>query len=352
MSELSELPNWSGQVLEGNSGASGRSGSPDGPAPDGGKKSGRRGPSGIVLGLIVGLGAGLLLAAVGVGAFWLGSRQSDDVATEDSAAAAPEADANTETTNAPAEDDATGDEATDEADAGGSDAADGDEAGDAEGDEAAPGTTEVDPLTGAVVLPADGELVAPADYVSSDPNYESRIAEVGSYTAVRGGIVYLYGFGSSAEELAGALAVVEQVTGPDGFVNEIFLDPDATDDGESLIFVDDKVLFGFNSVELDPEVLPTLGLGTQLMLFNPTAQMQIIARSDAVGSEETNLEVSQRRGQAVVDYWVSQGIDPSRMTIDARGEADASASDDDEAAALNRSVEFIVTGIDFANIGG
>lgn len=361
MSELSELPNWSGQVLEGNSADPGQAGNHQTPPPGDEKGSGGRTPSGIVLGLMIGLGAGLLLAAVGIGAFWLGTRQGDEVSTDGgdgTVVAAPEAQDETETTEAPADDVATGDEAQGETEADESGVAtEGEGTDDAEGDDAtaeqaAPAADEVDPLTGAVVLPADGALVVPADYVSSDPNFDRRMAEVDSYTAVRGGIVYLYGFSSSTESLAGALAVVSQVTGPDGFVNEMFVDPDTPSDGQSLIFVDDKVLFEFNSVELDPGVLPILGLGTQLMLFNPTARMEIIARSDAVGSEETNLEISQRRGQAVVDYWVSQGIDSSRMTIDARGEADASESDDDEAAALNRSVEFILTGIDFESIGG
>ena len=54
---------------------------------------------------------------------------------------------------------------------------------------------------------------------------------------------------------------------------------------------------------------------------------------------------SQQRGQAVANYWIKKGIDQSRITIDARGEADAKDSDDAKAAALNRRAEFIITGL-------
>jgi len=296
-----------------------------------------RGRGGLAVGLLIGLLGGLLLAGIAGGAYWLGTRQSDETATASSTGGSGAGD-----------EDAVASPSTEsEADSDGSSSVDGET-----GTETTATTLEVESTDGddeaatAPIGDADGQLLLPAGFVPSDPNYESRIGLSTQYAVVRGGKVYLYGFSPTQEALNEAIAVTEGVMGPDGYVVERFVDPDATDGEGASIFVDDKVLFAFNSTELDPASLPILDLGVGLMLQNPTAQMLIIARSDAVGSAEVNLQISQDRGDAVVDYWVSNGVERSRMTVDARGEADASETDDAEVAALNRSVEFVVSDVD------
>ena len=341
---MTELPSWSGSVVpnEPEGGQSQEATMPATPAlaqqpvasPPPAEPPRR---NGLALGLALGLLAGLLLAAVGGGAYWLGTRQSDDetASTSTDDPAAPTATDDGADTTASTE-------GTDPNESGATE----DETGEAGTDGEQADVVAVDATEETPGAPQpDGQLTPPNGYVSSDPNYEARVAENVEYAVVRGGKVYLYGFAPTQELLDQAIAVTEGVMGPDGYVVERFVDPDAPDDEGGAIFVDDKVLFAFNSVELEPDVLPILDLGVALMLQNPSAQMQIIARSDAIGSEETNLRISEERGQAVVDYWVSQGVDASRMAIDARGEADASEDDSDEVAALNRSVEFFVSNI-------
>lgn len=302
---------------------------------------GRRG--GLAMGLLIGLLGGLLLAGIAGGAYWLGTRQGNETET---ATGAGDSESDTE-----AEAGADGDVASPSTEA---------EAGTETDSETETETTastlqveqvDEDPAA-APIGEVDGQLLLPDGFVPSDPNYESRIAQSNQYAVVRGGKVYLYGFSPSQEALDEAIAVTEGVMGPDGYVVERFVDPDATDGEGASIFVDDKVLFDFNSTELDPASLPILDLGVGLMLQNPTARMLIIARSDAVGSAEVNLQISQDRGDAVVDYWVSRGVERSRMTVDARGEADASEDDDAQVAALNRSVEFVVSDVDDGTDGG
>lgn len=334
---MSELPSWSGQALETEAQPQSVQQPPHqaGPVGGGPAHDQRGGGGGMMMGLIIGLSIGVVLAAVGIGAYWLGRQTADDVATspdpETASIASDTADAATDTDGAADDDGTVAGEAADDSEATDDTASD-----DATSDDAMVDTT----------VEADGQMVAPADYTSTDPNYETRIAEAPQYAVVRGGLVYLYGFAPDQESLENAIAVTAAVMGPDGYVVERFVDPDTPEVDGAPIYVDDKVLFGFNSTELDPAVLPILDLGVALMLQNPAAEMLIIARSDAIGSAEANLEVSQRRGDAVVDYWVSQGVERSRMTVEARGEADASESDSPEMAALNRSVEFVVSGID------
>lgn len=338
---MSELPSWSGQALE-TEVQSQQTEQPQQAGPVGGDPENGQRRGGMMMGLIAGLSIGLVLAAVGIGAYWLGRQTADDVAT--SADTEP-ASISSDTAEVSADTDS--DAGTDTDDGGTTlavDSTDGDTSDD--GTDEAAEDQEADETATDEAGAADGQMVAPPGYTSTDPNYETRIQQAPEYAVVRGGLVYLYGFSPDQATLDNSVAITEAVMGPDGYVVERFVDPDTPEVEGAPIYVDDKVLFGFNSTELDPAVLPILDLGVALMLQNPTAQMLIIARSDAVGSAEANLEVSQRRGDAVVEYWASKGVEVSRMTVEARGEADASESDSPEVAALNRSVEFVVSDID------
>jgi outer membrane protein OmpA-like peptidoglycan-associated protein len=236
-------------------------------------------------------------------------------------------------------------------------AVDGDSGTDADGgsttedaDETGPSTTtttiEVSTTAEASAVGlADGKLVLPADYVAADPNFDERVALSTRYALVQGGQVYLYGFVPQQEILDQLEQAVGAVVGPDNLIVETFVDPDAPFPPDSPVYVDDRVLFEFNSVDVQDQFIPILELGVTLMSQNPAVTMRVIARTDAAGSEDVNLRVAEQRAQAVVDYVANRGIDPDRMIIDARGEADASDADDDLTAAQNRSVEFRVIGL-------
>lgn len=315
MSNIDELPSWAGRAVE--------TGTVPSPPP---KKRSKL--KAILLGLL-GLG---VLAAVAGGAYWLADRNSDDnVATdaattttvEESAADGEDGQVGTETTvEAPATTSTTEAAATST-----SEAPAGDRAADGDGQ------------------PADGELTLPADYTPSDPLFDERVAENTRYTVIRQGQVYLYGYVPTDEIREQITQIAGGVVGPDNVFTETIVDPDAAVPPDAPVFVDDKVLFAFNSVEIDPAFIPILELGVLLLSQNPTAELTVVSRTDAVGSEEVNLDVSRRRAQAVVDYWLGRGVDTDRVMIDARGEQDASEDDDETAAALNRSVEFRISGL-------
>ena len=105
------------------------------------------------------------------------------------------------------------------------------------------------------------------------------------------------------------------------------------------------VLFRFNSVSIDPPFLPLLDIGAALLLQNPQASLTVITRTDATGSEEINLEVATSRAEAVTNYLLRRGVNPDQVRTDPRGEEGASESDDEQAAALQRRAEFIITGL-------
>jgi OmpA-OmpF porin, OOP family len=89
-----------------------------------------------------------------------------------------------------------------------------------------------------------------------------------------------------------------------------------------------------------------LDLGILLMKQNPKVTTDILGHTDDVGTEEFNLALSNERVQAIADYIVINGIDPSRLTKTGYGESRPIADNSTpEGQALNRRVEFTVNNL-------
>ncbi|MEZ5411272.1 MAG: OmpA family protein [Acidimicrobiales bacterium] len=312
MSDVEELPSWAHRTVEAGTVATSNVAQPM-RAPDPERRRGR----GLLFTLL-----GLIL--VGAGAFagyWLVVRDDDSALST--------ADPGTTTTAQATESSTGGDQVA----AGPSSST----ATTAAGTEpAGPSTTaaSASPSTTALQATTDSSMVS-----ADNPAGAVR------YAVFKGGQLYLRGK-VPAEAVATEITTkAGMVVGPQNVHNEYQVDPTVPLEVAAPIYVEDVVLFGFNSVKVEEPFLPILDLGTLLLSQNPNVKITIVTRTDAVGSEATNLEVSRQRGDAVKNYWVKKGIDPSRITIDARGEADAKESDDAKTAALNRRAEFIITGL-------
>ena len=78
----------------------------------------------------------------------------------------------------------------------------------------------------------------------------------------------------------------------------------------------------------------------------PKVSVLVIGHADQRGNDLQNFALSEARADAVVLYMASQGVDPSRMSSRAVGEADLlSINDDASSLALNRRTEFVLYGL-------
>lgn len=82
----------------------------------------------------------------------------------------------------------------------------------------------------------------------------------------------------------------------------------------------DNIGYEFGSWELLPESEVALDTVVQLLVFNPTITIELMAHTDHVGGDQFNFDLSQKRAQSVVDYLIRKGINPQRLVAKGYGE--------------------------------
>ncbi len=88
--------------------------------------------------------------------------------------------------------------------------------------------------------------------------------------------------------------------------------------GENLVLK--NIYYDFDRSEILPESAKELDRLVAFMEDNPDVQVELSSHTDSRGSDEYNLELSQKRAEAAVAYVVGQGIDPERIAAKGYGE--------------------------------
>jgi outer membrane protein OmpA-like peptidoglycan-associated protein len=96
------------------------------------------------------------------------------------------------------------------------------------------------------------------------------------------------------------------------------------------------IYFDVNKSVIKPEYFGPLDDVVDRMKKNARMRIEVDGYTDVDASDSFNIKLSQRRAQAVADYIISKGIDPSRITVKWFAEQ-VQVSDE---KALNRRVEF------------
>ncbi|WP_346861399.1 OmpA family protein [uncultured Draconibacterium sp.] len=82
----------------------------------------------------------------------------------------------------------------------------------------------------------------------------------------------------------------------------------------------DNINYEFGSWELLESSKVALDTLIQILVFNPTITIELMAHTDHVGSDQFNFDLSQKRAQSVVDYLIEKGINPDRLVAKGYGE--------------------------------
>jgi outer membrane protein OmpA-like peptidoglycan-associated protein len=133
---------------------------------------------------------------------------------------------------------------------------------------------------------------------------------------------------------------------PAPVVNELTIDPGTPSSGGVRIVELNSITFVDDSDEISADHGEQLGRVTTAMAAFPAATVHVVGNTHVEGDETRNFVVSQRRAEAVVDYLVSNGVEPARLTTQPAGETNPLRTDaTPEADAINRRTEFVFFGL-------
>lgn len=104
-----------------------------------------------------------------------------------------------------------------------------------------------------------------------------------------------------------------------------------------------NIFFNFNSHELLPESIVELGKLLEFLQENKEVMIRIEGHTDSEGDIQYNLNLSERRAKAVMDYLLTNSISFNRLTYKGFGES-SPISDNSSAKgrARNRRIEIVV----------
>lgn len=83
----------------------------------------------------------------------------------------------------------------------------------------------------------------------------------------------------------------------------------------------ENIFYDFDKATLRPESKHALDTLIMMLEDNPNVTIELSAHTDRKGSDEYNINLSQRRAQSVVDYLIRHGIAADRLTAMGYGES-------------------------------
>jgi outer membrane protein OmpA-like peptidoglycan-associated protein/tetratricopeptide (TPR) repeat protein len=103
------------------------------------------------------------------------------------------------------------------------------------------------------------------------------------------------------------------------------------------------VFYDFDKDFLRLESKPELERLVIFLQKYPNVKVEIAGHTDAIGTEQKNQGLSERRAQSVVRYLIERGIDPKRLTAKGYGESKPVATNEtEEGRQMNRRTECVV----------
>ena len=83
----------------------------------------------------------------------------------------------------------------------------------------------------------------------------------------------------------------------------------------------ENIFYDFDRATLRPESKEALDGLVTMMRDNPGLTIEMASHTDRVGTEEYNIDLSNRRAKAVVDYLIEAGVAPERLQYHGYGKS-------------------------------
>ena len=106
-------------------------------------------------------------------------------------------------------------------------------------------------------------------------------------------------------------------------------------------FVFQPIYFDYDKSDIKPEFYAFLDRMIKVVEGHSDLRVKVTGHTDSDGSNNYNDGLSQRRAQAIIDYFVSKGLSADRLVFDFKGETDpVDTNDTPEGRQRNRRVDF------------
>ena len=150
----------------------------------------------------------------------------------------------------------------------------------------------------------------------------------------------------AAKDRLQALALANAKPGQGNIVNFLTINRDVPRSLGVRVVELTSARFPAGSAEIHRAQAAEIDRVVSIMSALPNITALVIGHADQRGDDVGNYELSAARAEAVIDYLAAQGVDPSRLSSRAVGEADLlTLNNDDAALALNRRTEFVFYGL-------
>jgi OmpA-OmpF porin, OOP family len=110
-----------------------------------------------------------------------------------------------------------------------------------------------------------------------------------------------------------------------------------------VVTLSDDILFDVDEAELKPGGMQQLARVAEFLREHPDRNVLVEGHTDSTAPDEYNLALSQRRANAVEEFLIAQGVEPTRIAAIGYGEQLPIATNDTAAGRqANRRVEIVV----------
>jgi outer membrane protein OmpA-like peptidoglycan-associated protein len=110
---------------------------------------------------------------------------------------------------------------------------------------------------------------------------------------------------------------------------------------KNAVTVLNNIFFDFNQSEIKPRSFSELDEVVKFLKENPNIKVEISGHTDNVGDESYNQQLSLKRAQSVVNYFLSRGIAVGRLTqVGLGSKKPIRVNDSEENRQINRRIEF------------
>ncbi|TSJ40181.1 OmpA family protein [Fluviicola chungangensis] len=112
-------------------------------------------------------------------------------------------------------------------------------------------------------------------------------------------------------------------------------------DQERKNFQFEPIYFDYDKADIRPEYEAFLNRIVYVINSHSDLRVRVTGNTDADGSDQYNIGLSERRAQAIIDFFVKAGLKRDRIVIDFKGEKNpVSDNKSEEGKQLNRRVDF------------